>query len=102
MYLEIQRAIYRLPQAGILAIRKFHQKLFPAGYYEVAHTPGLWRHVTQPVQFTLFVDIFGIRYEGKTHLDHLIDTIKKTGYNVAVDESGSLYFRTTLKWNSRQ
>ncbi len=28
------------------------------------HTPGLWRHVSRPIAFTLFVDNFGIQYKG--------------------------------------
>ena len=46
VYLEIRKAIYGLPQAGILANQLLRQRLRPAGYYEVAHTPGLWKHVT--------------------------------------------------------
>ena len=40
-YLEVQRAIYRLPQAGALANKQLKKFLSPDGYYEVAHTPGL-------------------------------------------------------------
>ena len=99
MYLEIRRTIYGLPQAGILANKQLREKLLPAGYYEVAHTPGLWRHVTRPIQFTLVVDDFGIKNEGKKHLDHLIAAIRTAGYGVEVDEAGSLYCGITLKWN---
>ena len=41
VYLEVQRAIYRLPQAGALANKQLKKFLSPDGYYEVAHTPGL-------------------------------------------------------------
>ena len=41
VYLEIQKAIYGLPQAGILANQLLRKGLRPHGYYEVAHTPGL-------------------------------------------------------------
>jgi hypothetical protein len=75
VYLEIRKIMYGLPQAGILSNKQLREKLLPAGYYEVAHTPGLWRHVTRPIQFTLVVDDFGIKYEGKKHLDHLIAAI---------------------------
>ena len=72
VYLEIRRAIYGLPQAGILANKLLRKRLAPEGYYEVAHTPGLWRHVTRPIQFTLVVDDFGVKYVGKQNADHLI------------------------------
>ena len=61
VYIEICKAIYGLPQAGILANQLLRQRLRPHGYYEVPHTPGLWKHVTKPTQFTLTVDDFGVK-----------------------------------------
>ena len=46
VYLEICKAIYSLPQGGILANKLLRKHLAPQGYYEVAYTLGLWRHVT--------------------------------------------------------
>ena len=67
MWLEIRKAIYGLPQAGILANKQLQEKPQPHGYYEVAHTPELWRHVARQVQFSLVVDDFGVKYlEKKT------------------------------------
>ena len=43
VYLEVRKAIYRLPQAGALANKQLKKFLAPDGYYEVAHTPRLWR-----------------------------------------------------------
>jgi len=77
--------MYGLPQAGILANKQLHEKLEPVGYYEVTHTPRLWRHVTRPVQFSLVVDDFGVKYVGKEHAEHLIQDIKATCYEVAID-----------------
>jgi hypothetical protein len=54
--MEIRRAMYGLPQAGILANKLLKQRLAKHGYYEVTHTPGLWKHISRPVQFTLVVD----------------------------------------------
>ena len=105
VYVEIRRAIYGLPQAGILANKELRKRLSPAGYYEVAHTPGLWRHVTRPVQFTLVVDDFGVKYVGKEHAVHLIKAIKKDqlipgdGYEVEVDWVGDLFCGITLDWH---
>ena len=101
-YLEIRRTIYGLPQAGILANKQLREKLLPAGYYEVAHTPGLWRHVAQPIQFMLGMDSFGISYKGKIRLDHLIAAIREAGHGVKADEVGSLYYGITLEWNHQQ
>ena len=53
MNLFTWKAIYGLPQAGILANKLLRSRLAPDGYYKVAHTPGLLKHVTRPLQLTL-------------------------------------------------
>ena len=65
VYMQIQRGLYGLPKSGILANKLLRGRLKPHGYYELPHTPGLWKHVTLPVQFTLVVDDFGVKYTGK-------------------------------------
>ena len=57
VYLEIRRCMYGLPMARALANKLLRERLAPHGYYEVAHTPGLWRHVWHPLSFTLVVDV---------------------------------------------
>ncbi len=68
------------------------------GYQEVAHTPGLFKHDTHPICFTLVVDDFGIKYVGKEHLDHLL-RILKGYYKIEVDWQGELYCRIQLDWH---
>eukprot|EP00804_Cyclotella_cryptica_P014654 CCRYP_012668-RA/>CCRYP_012668-RA protein AED:0.51 eAED:0.40 QI:0/0/0/1/0/0/2/0/482 len=58
VYLEIRICMYGLPMAGALANKLLRERLVPHGYYEVAHTPGLWRQVWRPLAFTLVVDDF--------------------------------------------
>ena len=99
IYLEIRKAIYGLPQAGILANKQLRERLEAAVYYEVVHTPGLWRHVTRLVQFSLVVDDFGVKYVGKENAKHLIQAIKAADYEVAIDWEEELYCGITLKWN---
>ena len=65
VYVEIKKAIYGLPQAGALTNKLLKESLDPAGYFEVPHTPGLWIHITRPVQFTLIVYDFGVKFIGK-------------------------------------
>ena len=71
----------------------------PHGYYEVVHTPGLWKHVTRPVQFTLVVNDAGVKYLGAKNANHLIQAIKSKGYGLEVDWTGSRYRGMTLHWN---
>jgi hypothetical protein len=78
IHLEMQKAVWGLPQAGILANKRFRQKLPPFGYFEHVNTLGLWYHESHPILFTLVVDDFGVKYVDKADVDHLIDSIKKT------------------------
>ena len=99
VYVKIRKAIYGLPQAGKLANKQLKEHLGPAGYYEVAHTPGLFTHVTRPIQFSLVVDDFGVKYVGKEHADHLIKTLERHYDKILVDWEGKLYCGITLKRN---
>ena len=60
--------------------------------------PGLWRHATRPITFSLVVDDFGIKYVGKEHVDHVIKCLKEK-YKLTEDWTGNLYCGITLKWN---
>ena len=99
VYLEIRRAIYGLPQAGRLANIQLKKFLKPHGYYEVEHTPGLWRHKTRPISFTLVVDDFGIKYVGEEHARHLLNILRAHYPAVSTDWKGELYCGIKLNWN---
>ena len=98
VYVKIRRSIYGLPQAGKLSNTALNEHLAPYGYFEVAHTPGLWRHITRPITFSLVVDDFGVKYVHKNDANHLANSLKNA-YQLAKDWTGSLYCGITLKWN---
>ena len=54
--------------------------------------------MTRPVQFTLVVDDFGVKYVGKEHADHLIRALKQD-YTIEKDWEGKLYCGITLDWD---
>jgi hypothetical protein len=95
----MRRALWGLPQAGILANKWLRRKLAPFGYYKCINTPGLWYHVLRPISFTLVVDDFGIKYVGKEHADHLIASIKSTYKKLTEDWMGSLYCGIMVEWD---
>ena len=99
IYIEIQKGMYGLPQAGMLANKLLKRRLAKHGYYEVRHTPGYWRHVWRPIDFTLVVDDFGVGYDGNEHALHLLQTLRLYHEAVSVDWTGTLYCGITLKWN---
>jgi hypothetical protein len=58
VYVEIQKGMYGLPQAGILANKLLKKRLNAKGYYQRQHTPGLWRQVQRDIMFCLNVNNF--------------------------------------------
>ncbi len=98
IYLEMQQAVWGLPQAGILTNKLLRKRLLPHGHYKCANTPGLWKRKTRPILFTLVVDNFGLKYVGKEHVDHLIWCIKQK-YELAKDWMGDLYWGIKLNWD---
>jgi hypothetical protein len=86
----MRNLVWGLPQAGILANKRPRRKLAPFGYHESANTPGLWRHESRPLTFTLVVNNFGVKFVNKADVDHLIASIKKT-YTLTEDWTGGLY-----------
>jgi hypothetical protein len=97
VHLEIRRAVWGLPQAGILGNKCLCRKLAPFGYYKFVNTPSLWYHETRPITFTLSVDDFGVKYADKADAKHLIASIKLT-YTLTKDWTSNLYWGIKLGW----
>jgi hypothetical protein len=98
VYIEIQKGMYGLPQAGILANKLLQRNLAQDGYRLTTHTHGLWTRDTRPISFSLVVDDFGVKYVGREHAEHLMACIKKN-YNTSSDWNGTAYCGLTLDWN---
>ena len=98
IYIKIVKVMNGLPQAGKIAHGLLKKRLSKAGYHPTQFTPGLWKHVWRPITFNLVVDDFGIKFEGKSHANHLVSTLKKH-YNITVDCKGELFVGIKLKWD---
>jgi hypothetical protein len=98
IYLEIQWAVWGLPQAGILANKLLRKCLAPHGYCECKQMPGLWKHTSRPISFTLVVDDFGVKHTNQGDVDHLIGSLKKD-YELTKDWGSNLYCGIKLKWD---
>ena len=90
--------MYGLPQAGRLANKLLEKRLNKEGYYQSKLVPGLWKHKTRAIQFTLVVDDFGVKYERKRDAQHLMETLKRY-YPVSEDWKGNRYIGITLNWD---
>ena len=75
--IQIERGMYGLPQSRILANKILKEKLALVGYYEVNHIPGMFKHKTLQIQFTLVVDDFGVKIINDEHTHHLIKTLQE-------------------------
>jgi hypothetical protein len=98
LYIKIQKGMYGLPQAGILAQRLLGQRLNKYGYRQSPSTPGLWRHNYQPISFTLCVDDFGIKYVGREYVIHLASILSKH-YKCLHDWDGQRYLSMNINWD---
>ncbi|KAL7481873.1 hypothetical protein ACHAW6_007553 [Cyclotella cf. meneghiniana] len=87
VYVHIEKGMYGLPQAGLLANKLLAICLETHGYYQCQFTPGLWHHKCHPVTFSLVVDNFGIKMVDLTHAKHLKEALQKY-YTVSWDYCG--------------
>jgi hypothetical protein len=61
-------------------------------------TPGLWKHDTCPISFSLVVDDFGVKYVGKENAQHLVNTVRGY-YKCSCNWEGERYCGLTIKWD---
>jgi hypothetical protein len=101
VYIEIQKGMYGLPQAGILTNELLQRNLAKDGYRPTQRTHGLWTHDTRPLSFSLVVDDFGVKYVGREHAEHLMACIKKN-YNISSDWKGGAYCGFSLDWDYKK
>ena len=81
--------MYGLTQAGKIANDKIKLHLSKFGYDPVPIMPGLWRHQTFPLEFSLVVHDFGIKYKRQENMTHLLDALK-TIYKISEEWDGEL------------
>ena len=98
IFIEVTKGMYGLPQAGLLANELLEKRLNKHGYFQSKLVPGLWKHKSRPIQFTLVVDDFGVKYVRKEHADHLKRVLEEH-YKVTTDWSGERYVGIHLKWD---
>ena len=56
VYVKIQKGMYGLPNAGLIAQELLEKRLNAAGYHQSKLTPGFWTHKWRPIFFTLVVN----------------------------------------------
>ena len=69
--------MYVLPQSVHIAHDALLKHLDPYEYHPSIKNPVLWKHNSLPINFTLVVDYFGVKYLGKEHALHLKAALEK-------------------------
>merc|ERR1711983_360502 len=98
VYIEATKGMYGLPQAGLIANELLEKRLNEHGYHQSKYIPGLWKHKWRPIQFTLVVGNFGVKYQGEEHARHLKSVLERR-YKVTTDWSGKRYIGISLDWD---
>ena len=62
------------------------------------HTPGLWKYVYRPIELSLGVDDFGVKYVYKKNAHHLVAALNRK-YKISEDWKGSLYCGIDIRWD---
>ena len=87
IYIESNRGMYGLPQAGLLENVLLETRLNKRGYHQRRLVPGLWNHEWRPVKSTLIVDDFGVKYVDNEHALYLKATLE-ANYGVTTECDG--------------
>ena len=75
--MEVNKGMYGLPQAGLLAQELLQERLAQHGYHQSETIPELWNHESRPIVFTLLVDDFGVKSMNKEDSEHLMSVLKQ-------------------------
>ena len=96
IYIEIQKGMYGLPQAGLLVNIKLTKHLEKYSYHLTKLTPGLWKHEDKSVYLTFTSDDFFAKYIDKKDTEHLLNALNDQ-YVILEDWEATLYCGVKLE-----
>ena len=97
VYIEIQKGMPGLKQAGRIANDCLKEHRNKYGYHPCTHTPALWTHKFRNITFALVVDDSGVKYVDKENFDHLAQALQNQ-YEITVDNN-SKFLGLTIKFD---
>jgi hypothetical protein len=98
---QVNKGMYGLPQAGLLAQKRLEKHLGEHGYTQAVNVPCLYRHTSNSVAFSLVVDDFGIKYKERADVEHLLEVLRKL-YEITVDWEGRKYLGVTIRFDTQK
>ena len=98
VYIEIQKVMPVLKQAGNISNEHMCAHLKKYGYAPVLHTPVLWKHESRNIMFTLVMDDSGIKFTSRRDIEHLGSALKDL-YVITKDWEGTKILGLNLNWD---
>ena len=90
--------MYGIPQTRRITHYSLVQHLEPHGCLPLNNTLVIWTHDSLPINFTLVINDFGVKYSGKEHALHIKSALEAK-YKVTPDWDVKLYVRISIKWD---
>jgi hypothetical protein len=95
VHFEVNKGVYGLPQAGLLAQNRLIAHLADHSYTQSTVVLCLFQHCDNGVTFVLVVDDFGIKAKNAAGREHLLATLRQM-YKITVDIASSQYLGMTI------
>ena len=95
--MPIEKGVYGLKQAGIIANQELVKYMAPFGYHPVKHTPRLWVHNSRKTLFSLVVDDFCVQYFSTEDAEHFWNALRAK-YLITVNMDATVYIGIKLTW----
>ena len=98
IYCEINKGVYGLPQAALLAYQQVCTHLKLSGYIPIDGTSRMFKHLTCPTILCLCVDDFEIKYFSTDDAHYLLTSLQSK-YKYSVDWDGNNFCGLHYDWN---
>ena len=95
IFAQVTKVVYGIPQEGKITKYSLVQHLVPYIYHPSKKLLGLWRHVSCPINSTLVVDDFGVKYSGNENTLYLKSALEDK-YKVTIEWEGKFYIGISL------
>ena len=89
--------MHGLKEDGKIAYYELKKHLKPFGYAPTKQAPGMWKHSTNSIIFTLIVDDFGIKHTTMKDVTRLIQALRHK-HSITTNLKVELYSGVYIQW----
>ena len=94
--MRIDKGMYGLKQADIIANQELVKHMAPFGWHPVQHPPGLWIHDSRKTLFSLVVDDFFVQYCSTEDAEKNLNALRAK-YLITFDMVATVYIGIKLE-----